>query len=178
MDFTLRRTLSLEHDDHWPVRVMPRNSFVITCPSSSMRDHALMLKLFTKSGGAFYVQQWSGEEFEPEPALEAESWARIVGFPLFLRRNVPAIKELMMPMGNVVEIDDCNWARIDHRTLYLKMEFYEGIGSESTFTARFNNKVYLIKIQRCNHVHPLPRPEILFVGNREEPEIPFFCDHK
>ena len=73
-----------------------------------------MLKLFTKIGGDFYVQQWSAEEFEPEPAFEAESWARVVGFLEFLKTNVPAIKELMTPMGNVCEIDDCHWSRIDH----------------------------------------------------------------
>ena len=85
MQTTLRHTLA--HNE-WPVRVIPKNSFLITCPSYSKRDQALMLKLFTKCGGAFYVQQWSGEEFEPEPAFEAESWARVVGFPEFLKKNV------------------------------------------------------------------------------------------
>lgn len=173
---TLRHTLKL--NEEWTIRVIPKNSFLITCPSYSTRDHALMLKLFTKIGGAFYVQQWSGEEFEPEPAFEAESWARVVGFPEFLKTNVPAIKELMTPMGNVCEIDDCHWSRIDHRSLYLKMEFYEGIGLENVFAARFDNKKYIIRVERTTHTHPLTRPEILFVSNREEPVVPFFCDHR
>ena len=84
----------------------------------------------------------------------------------------------MMPMGNVREIDDCPWSRIDHRSLYLKMEFYEGIGLENTFAARFNNKVYLIRVQRTAHAHPGTRPEILFLSNREELVVPFFCDHR
>ena len=67
-----------------------------------------MLKGFTKPGGAIYLQSWSDEEFEPSPALEVESWAKVDGFPEFLKSNVPAVEEVMKPMGRVLAIDDCN----------------------------------------------------------------------
>ena len=170
---TLRHTLKL--NEEWTIRVIPKNSFLITCSSYSKRDHALMLKVFTKPGGAIYLQSWSDEEFEPSPALEVESWTKVDGFPEFLKSNVPAVEEVMKPMGRVLAIEDCYWSQYDHTSFYLKMQFYEGIGNINTFAAQINNKVYFIKVQRCTHAHPGTRPELLFVSNREEEVVP--CLH-
>ena len=166
--------VALNHNS-WPLRVIPNNSFLVSCPSYRIRDHALMLKVFTKPGGAIYLQSWSDEEFEPSPALEVESWAKVDGFPEFLKSNVPAVEEVMKPMGRVLAIDDCYWSQYDHTSFYLKMQFYEGIGNINTFAAQINNKVYFIKVQRCTHAHPGTRPELLFVSNREEQVAP--CLH-
>lgn len=92
-----------------------------------------------------------------------------------MRYNATAVKQILKPISKVLALDDCDWAHYIHRSLLVKVAFYEGINSSTKFAANINEKIHLLKVERCVNEHPGIKLETLFIVNFEEQIIP--CIH-